>query len=42
MIEKNTLDPPSRGFDDYWVAAMTSGTVNMDLEGNASASEEIL
>ena len=33
--QKKQFDPPSRGFDDYWVAAMTSGTVNMDLEGNA-------
>jgi uncharacterized sulfatase len=29
------LDPRGRGFDDYWVAPMTNGSVNIDLEGNA-------
>lgn len=28
------FDPRSRGFDDYWVAAMTKGSTNLDLEGN--------
>ena len=32
---KKQFDPRSRGFDDYWVAPMTSGSANIDLEGNA-------
>ena len=26
-------DPRSRGFDEYWVGAMTTGSTNLDLEG---------
>ena len=29
------FDPRSRGFDDYWVAPMTAGYANIDLEGNS-------
>ena len=28
------FDPRSRGFDDYWVAPMTTGYANLDLQGN--------
>lgn len=28
------FDPGSRGFDDYWVASMTTGSANLDLQGN--------
>ncbi len=28
------FDPRGRGFDEYWVAPMTSGYTNLDLEGN--------
>jgi uncharacterized sulfatase len=28
------FDPRSRGFDDYWVAPMTAGYTNLDLQGN--------
>ena len=28
------FDPRSRGFDDYWVAPMTTGYANIDLKGN--------
>ena len=31
---RKEFDPRSRGFDDYWVAAMTKGSTNLDLEGN--------
>jgi len=27
-------DPRGRGFDEYWVGAMTTGSTNLDLEGN--------
>ena len=27
-------DPRSRGFDEYWVGAMTAGSTNLDLKGN--------
>ena len=27
-------DPRGRGFDEYWVAPMTTGCTNLDLEGN--------
>jgi arylsulfatase A-like enzyme len=30
----NGFDPRGRGFDEYWVAPMTSGYTNLDLEGN--------
>ena len=33
------FDPRSRGFDDYWVAAMTKGSTNLDLEGNGIAHQ---
>ena len=29
------LDPRGRGFDDYWVAPMTSGVANFDLNGKS-------
>ena len=29
------FDPRSRGFDDYWVAPMTAGYANIDLEGKS-------
>ena len=29
------FDPRSRGFDDYWVAPMTTGYANIDLKGNS-------
>lgn len=28
------FDPRGRGFDDYWVAPMTTGYANIDLDGN--------
>jgi arylsulfatase A-like enzyme len=28
------FDPRGRGFDEYWVAPMTTGYANLDLEGN--------
>jgi arylsulfatase A-like enzyme len=28
------FDPRGRGFDDYWVAPMTTGYANLDLQGN--------
>jgi len=31
---KEEYDPRSRGFDEYWVAPMTNGYTNLDLEGN--------
>ncbi len=31
---KKQFDPRGRGFDDYWVAPMTTGYTNLDLEGN--------
>ena len=27
-------DPRSRGFDEYWVGSMTTGSTNLDLDGN--------
>ena len=27
-------DPRGRGFDEYWVGAMTTGSTNLDLDGN--------
>ena len=29
------FDPRGRGFDDYWVAPMTSGVANLDLKGQS-------
>lgn len=31
---KEEYDPRSRGFDEYWVAPMTTGYANLDLDGN--------
>lgn len=31
---KEEYDPRSRGFDEYWVAPMTTGYTNLDLDGN--------
>ena len=31
---KKEFDPRGRGFDEYWVAPMTVGYTNLDLEGN--------
>ena len=32
---KAKFDPRGRGFDDYWVGAMTSGVANLDWKGNS-------
>ena len=31
---KHQYDPRGRGFDEYWVGSMTTGSTNLDLEGN--------
>ena len=34
-------DPRSRGFDEYWVAPMTAGVANFDLEGNLIPHQKV-
>ena len=35
------FDPRGRGFDDYWVGAMTKGVANLDLKGNSVPHQEM-
>ena len=32
--ENKKYDPRGRGFDEYWVGSMTTGSTNLDLDGN--------
>jgi arylsulfatase A-like enzyme len=38
--KEKKFDPRGRGFDEYWVAPMTTGYTNLDLDGNRIAHQK--